>query len=69
MNATAIPLVIPGGTELLIVLVVVILLFGARKLPQLARSTDGAMGEFRKGKVKTETELPEMRTDGTANGR
>lgn len=37
------------GQELIIVLVVVLLLFGARKLPQLARSLGASAKEFRKG--------------------
>jgi len=38
-----------GGPEVLIVLVVVLLLFGAAKLPQLARSLGVSATEFRKG--------------------
>jgi sec-independent protein translocase protein TatA len=37
------------GPELLIILVVVLLLFGAAKLPQLARSLGASAKEFRKG--------------------
>jgi len=37
------------GQELLIILVVVLLLFGARKLPELARSLGASAKEFRKG--------------------
>jgi sec-independent protein translocase protein TatA len=37
---------VPGGPEVLIVLLVLVLLFGANKIPQLARSTGQAMGEF-----------------------
>ncbi len=39
----------PGGTELVIVLVIVALLFGGSKLPKLARSLGSAKGEFEKG--------------------
>ena len=35
--------------ELLIILVVVLLLFGAKKLPELARSIGSSAKEFRKG--------------------
>lgn len=35
--------------ELIIVLVIVLLLFGARKLPDLARSLGASAKEFRKG--------------------
>jgi sec-independent protein translocase protein TatA len=37
-----------GTTELLIILLVVILLFGASKLPELARSVGVSMKEFKK---------------------
>ncbi|WP_207588626.1 twin-arginine translocase TatA/TatE family subunit [Halomontanus rarus] len=54
----------PGGPELLIILFIAILLFGANKIPKLARSTGEAMGEFQKGREKVETELEEMRETG-----
>ena len=38
-----------GAPELLIVLVVVLVLFGATKLPGLARSLGASAKEFRKG--------------------
>ena len=40
----------PGPLELLIVLFVILLLFGAKKLPGLARSLGRSLGEFKKGK-------------------
>lgn len=54
-----IPLIgpIPGGPELLIILLVVVLLFGANKIPKLARSTGQAMGEFKKGREDLEDEI------------
>ena len=48
---------IPAGPELLIVLLVLILLFGANKIPKLARSTGQALGEFKKGKEESEQEF------------
>jgi sec-independent protein translocase protein TatA len=39
----------PGGTELLLILAVVMLLFGAKKLPELARSMGRAGTEFKSG--------------------
>src|SRR5256885_3853586 len=38
-----------GAVELIIVLVIVVLLFGARKLPDLARSIGRSQREFHKG--------------------
>ncbi|SEO35598.1 sec-independent protein translocase protein TatA [Halogranum amylolyticum] len=63
MIDTVIPLFgpIPGGPELLIILLVLVLLFGANKIPKLARSTGQAMGEFQKGREEVEDELEQMR--------
>jgi len=60
--ASAIPLIggIPAGPELLIILLVLVLLFGANKIPKLARSTGQAMGEFKKGREEVEDELKQM---------
>ena len=60
--ASAIPLIggIPAGPELLIILLVLVLLFGANKIPKLARSTGQAMGEFKKGREEVEDELQQM---------
>ena len=38
-----------GPPELIIILVIVLLLFGSSKLPQLARSLGQASNEFKKG--------------------
>ena len=38
-----------GGPEMLIVLVVVLLLFGSKKVPELARSLGKAQREFKDG--------------------
>jgi sec-independent protein translocase protein TatA len=50
---------LPGGPELLIVLVLVVLLFGADRLPKLARSSGQALGEFKRGRDQIEDELRE----------
>ncbi len=38
-----------GGPELIIILVVVLLLFGAKRIPDLAKSLGTGVREFRKG--------------------
>ncbi|MEF8843810.1 MAG: twin-arginine translocase TatA/TatE family subunit [Haloarculaceae archaeon] len=51
----------PGGPELLVILFIAVLLFGANKIPKLARSSGEAIGEFQKGREEVEQELEEMR--------
>lgn len=67
---SAIPLIggIPAGPELLIILLVLVLLFGANKIPKLARSTGQAMGEFKKGREEVEDELKQMQGDDDEPG-
>jgi sec-independent protein translocase protein TatA len=38
-----------GPTELIIILIIVLLIFGSTKLPKLARSMGQAQKEFKKG--------------------
>lgn len=45
-----------GATELLIVLVVVLLLFGSTRLPKLARSIGSAKREFEHAQVESATD-------------
>ena len=54
----------PGGMELAVILLIAVLLFGANKIPKLARSTGEAMGEFKKGREEVEQELKEMQDSG-----
>ena len=48
-----------GFQELLIIFLIIILLFGARKLPQLAKGMGEAIREFRKAKKSIEKEVEE----------
>ncbi|MFB6081491.1 MAG: twin-arginine translocase TatA/TatE family subunit [Halanaeroarchaeum sp.] len=57
----------PGGMELAVILLIAVLLFGANKIPKLARSTGQAMGEFQKGREEVEQELQEIR-EGPGEG-
>ncbi len=40
-----------GGTELIIALVIILLLFGAKRIPELARGLGSGVREFRKGSL------------------
>jgi sec-independent protein translocase protein TatA len=46
-----------GTPELLIIAVLVLVLFGAKKLPTFARSLGKSMGEFKKAREEFEHEL------------
>jgi len=40
-----------GSQELLVIMVIVVILFGANRLPQIARSLGSSMKEFKKGRA------------------
>ena len=61
MSTTVSLFVMPGGPELMIILFLAVLLFGASKLPKLARAAGESMGEFQKGRETVERELEELR--------
>ena len=62
----------PGGAELIIILVVILLLFGSTRLPQLARGMGKSISEFKKGIAEGETtderELAEKRREQLRDG-
>jgi len=47
----------PGGSEVLFIFLIILLLFGSKKLPELARSLGKSLGEFKKGKEDLEREI------------
>ncbi len=68
------PLVtMPGGWELIVIVLVIVLLFGARKLPELARGTGQALRIFKaetKGLVDEEDETkPEQLPPSSAESQ
>ena len=46
----------PGIGELLIILAVLLLLFGGRKIPEIARALGKSLGEFKKGRSEGGTD-------------
>ena len=49
---------IPGGSEWIIVIVAAgLLLFGAKKIPELAKTMGKAKGDYKKGEIEADEEL------------
>lgn len=46
----------PGGWELIIILVIVLILFGANRLPQLAKGMGESIRNFKQGMSEAEAE-------------
>jgi sec-independent protein translocase protein TatA len=57
MNILALGIGNLGGPDLFIILLIVLVLFGAKKLPALARSLGQSMNEFRKAREQIDREL------------
>lgn len=56
-----------GPQEITLIFVAIILLFGASKIPDLARSLGKATGEFKKAKEETDRELKDFERSLTEN--
>ena len=52
---------IAGQEWIILVIVVVVLIFGAKKIPELAKTMGRAKGEFEKGKIEGEKELNDFK--------
>jgi sec-independent protein translocase protein TatA len=48
-----------GATEIILIVLVILLLFGAKKIPELARGIGKGMSEFKKGLKDVENEIKE----------
>lgn len=46
-----------GAQELLLILLIVLLLFGAKKIPEIARGLGKSVAEFKKGTRELEDEI------------
>src|SRR5699024_10654842 len=53
-----------GGTEIFVILLVVLLFFGAKRIPELARGIGQGMNEFRKASDQIKDELQKGKDEG-----
>lgn len=47
----------PGGTELLLILLVVLILFGAKRIPEVAQNLGKGIREFKKSIKEVQSEI------------
>ena len=50
----------PSAPEMIIVLVVILILFGPKKLPDLSRAIGKSIGEFKRGRREVDDELKKL---------
>jgi len=59
---------IAGQEWIVIVILAAILIFGAKKIPELAKTLGRSRGEYEKGKMEGERELAEFKDDKKDGG-
>lgn len=53
-----------GTTEIIVLVVIIgVLIFGAKKIPELAKTFGKAKGEFEKGKIEADKDLKEFKEE------
>ncbi len=52
---------VAGAEWIWIIVIVVVLIFGAKKIPELAKTLGKAKGDFEKGKIESEKDLKEFK--------
>lgn len=61
---------IPGGFEwIFIIVIIVVLFFGVKKIPELAKSFGKATAEFEKAKLEAKRDLEKYRNENPNVGR
>ena len=53
-----------GPWQIVLVLVIILLLFGSKKLPELAHSLGKSLGEFKKGKEEGDRDAAKQEVSG-----
>jgi sec-independent protein translocase protein TatA len=55
-------LFLPGGpTEIVVILLILVILFGPKKIPNLAKAVGESMGQFKLGKEEAEKQVEEVK--------
>lgn len=53
-----------GMPELIVILVIALLIFGASRLPEITRALGRSIGEFKKGLKESEEEIKKLSEEG-----
>jgi sec-independent protein translocase protein TatA len=62
-------MLLPGGYEwIFIILIIVVIIFGAKKIPELARSFGKATSEFEKARIESKKEIDKLHDADGADG-
>ena len=59
---------VAGAEWIWIIVIVAILLFGAKKIPELAKTFGKAKGEYEKGRIEGDKELEEFKEKKKSQG-
>ena len=59
---------IAGQEWIFIIIIAVIFIFGAKKIPELAKTFGKAKGEYEKGKIEGDKELKEFKEKRESSG-
>jgi len=66
-SSNALMLFLGGYEWILVILVIVIVIFGAKKIPEIARSFGKAKAEFEKGRIQSKNELDKIKSEDSLN--
>ena len=59
---------VPGGIEWIIIIAVIVLLFfGVKKIPELARNVGKASAEYKKARIAADREIQRIKDDTSLN--
>ena len=56
-----------GATEIILIIVAIVLLFGAKKIPELAQGVGKGMKEFKKAVKEVEEDISEIKDDAKSD--
>ena len=63
----SISMFIAGQEIIIIIIIAAIMIFGVKKIPELAKTFGKAKGEYEKGKIEADKELAEFKKDTKYN--